>query len=68
MTLTYRELLRRVEKFAGALAAHGVQKGDRVVVYMPMVPEVHHAGAVRVTVSVSSRHHRRLRVANYQNR
>ena len=38
-TFTYRELLDRVARFAGALAAHGVERGDRVIVYMPMVPE-----------------------------
>lgn len=36
---TYRELLDRVATFAGALASLGVGKGDRVIVYMPMVPE-----------------------------
>jgi propionyl-CoA synthetase len=41
-TLTYRQLLGRVKHFAGALADHGVGKGDRVVIYMPMVPEVIH--------------------------
>ena len=38
-TYTYRELRDLVARFAGALAALGVGKGDRVVVYMPMVPE-----------------------------
>ncbi len=38
-TFTYAELLGRVATFAGALASLGVEKGDRVVVYMPMVPE-----------------------------
>ncbi|HJO32977.1 MAG TPA: propionyl-CoA synthetase [Anaerolineales bacterium] len=38
-TFTYRELLERVARFAGALAAQGVQRGDRVIIYMPMVPE-----------------------------
>jgi propionyl-CoA synthetase len=38
-TFTYRELRDRVARFAGTLAAHGVERGDRVVVYMPMVPE-----------------------------
>ncbi|HMM96212.1 AMP-binding protein, partial [Phycicoccus sp.] len=38
-TFTYAELLDRVARFAGALASLGVEKGDRVVVYMPMVPE-----------------------------
>jgi len=38
-TLTYAELLDRVSRFAGALEGLGVEKGDRVVIYMPMVPE-----------------------------
>ena len=37
--LSYRELRDRVAHFAGALAAQGVARGDRVVIYMPMVPE-----------------------------
>ena len=37
--LTYAELRDRVARLAGALAARGVGKGDRVVIYMPMVPE-----------------------------
>jgi propionyl-CoA synthetase len=36
---TYAELLDTVARFAGALAAEGVGKGDRVLIYMPMVPE-----------------------------
>ena len=36
---TYRELRDKVARFAGVLAAHGVGKGDRVIVYMPMVPQ-----------------------------
>ena len=36
---TYAELCDRVARFAGALAARGVGRGDRVVIYMPMVPE-----------------------------
>lgn len=36
---TYRELTQEVALFAGVLAARGVEKGDRVVIYMPMVPE-----------------------------
>jgi propionyl-CoA synthetase len=36
---TYRELRDTVARFAGALAAQGVARGDRVIVYMPMVPE-----------------------------
>ncbi|MEW1954201.1 propionyl-CoA synthetase [Terrabacter sp. NPDC080008] len=38
-TITYAELLDRVSRFAGALEGLGVEKGDRVVIYMPMVPE-----------------------------
>ena len=38
-TFTYRQLRDKVAKFAGALARLGVGKGDRVVVYMPMIPE-----------------------------
>jgi propionyl-CoA synthetase len=37
--ITYAELLHQVERLAGAMAARGVAKGDRVVIYMPMVPE-----------------------------
>ena len=38
-TITYAELKDRVARLAGALKARGVTKGDRVVIYMPMVPE-----------------------------
>lgn len=38
-SFTYRELLEQVARFAGVLANQGVQKGDRVIIYMPMVPE-----------------------------
>ena len=38
-TITYAELLTRVSSLAGALRAKGVEKGDRVIIYMPMVPE-----------------------------
>ncbi len=37
--ITYKELLARVCQFANALQARGVQKGDRVLLYMPMTPE-----------------------------
>ena len=37
--ITYRELQNRVASLAGALRAKGVEKGDRVIIYMPMVPE-----------------------------
>lgn len=38
-TISYLELRDDVAKFAGVLKAQGVEKGDRVVVYMPMIPE-----------------------------
>ena len=38
-TISYAELLTRVASLAGALRAKGVEKGDRVIIYMPMVPE-----------------------------
>jgi propionyl-CoA synthetase len=38
-SFTYRELRDLVATFAGALRAQGVQRGDRVIVYMPMIPE-----------------------------
>jgi propionyl-CoA synthetase len=38
-TLTYAELLERVAAFASGLRSLGVGPGDRVVVYMPMIPE-----------------------------
>jgi propionyl-CoA synthetase len=38
-TFTFAELLDLVSRFAGVLAALGVGKGDRVLIYMPMIPE-----------------------------
>ncbi|WP_296899124.1 acetate--CoA ligase [Thiohalocapsa sp.] len=37
--ITYRELHREVCKLANAMKARGVQKGDRVCIYLPMIPE-----------------------------
>ena len=37
--ITYNELRDRVALFAGALKNQGVNKGDRVIIYMPMIPE-----------------------------
>jgi propionyl-CoA synthetase len=37
--LTYAELLDQTARFAGALRALGVEKGDRVLIYMPVIPE-----------------------------
>ena len=38
-SFTYRELLDQVSRFAGVLIGQGVGRGDRVIIYMPMVPE-----------------------------
>ena len=37
--ITYRELRDEVAQFAGALRRQGVERGDRVIIYMPMVPQ-----------------------------
>lgn len=37
--ISYRELTDQVARFAGAMARLGIIKGDRVIIYMPMVPE-----------------------------
>jgi acetyl-CoA synthetase len=39
-TITYRELLDEVQRAANALVSLGVEKGDRVAVYLPMIPEL----------------------------
>ncbi len=39
LILTYRELHAEVCRFANAMKAQGIEKGDRVIIYMPMVPE-----------------------------
>ena len=39
-TITYSELLEEVSKFANVLKSLGVTKGDRVCIYMPMIPEL----------------------------
>jgi acetyl-CoA synthetase len=38
-TISYRDLLTRVSRFANALKAEGIRKGDRVIIYMPMTIE-----------------------------
>ena len=40
ITLTYWELYREVNKFANVLKSLGVKKGDRVTIYLPMIPEL----------------------------
>ncbi len=39
-TYTYRQLYREVCSFANVLKKHGVEKGDRVLLYLPMIPEL----------------------------
>jgi acyl-CoA synthetase (AMP-forming)/AMP-acid ligase II len=39
-TITYSDLLEEVKKFANVLKGLGLEKGDRVAVYMPMIPEL----------------------------
>ncbi|OIN98617.1 acetate--CoA ligase [Candidatus Desantisbacteria bacterium CG1_02_38_46] len=39
-TLTYWDLYREVNKFANVLKSLGVEKGDRIAIYMPMIPEL----------------------------
>ncbi|HXF55315.1 MAG TPA: acetate--CoA ligase [Hyphomicrobiaceae bacterium] len=38
--ITYRQLHERVSRFANVLKANGVAKGDRVTIYLPMIPEI----------------------------
>jgi acetyl-CoA synthetase len=40
ITYTYKELLDEVSKFANVLKKHGIEKGDRVAVYLPMISEI----------------------------
>lgn len=40
ITYTYQELLKKVVEFAVVLKNNGIKKGDRVCIYMPMVPEL----------------------------
>ncbi len=39
-SFTYKTLHEHICKFANVLKQHGVQKGDRVVIYLPMIPEI----------------------------
>ena len=41
--ITYRQLHERVCKFSNVMLANGVQKGDRVTIYLPMIPEAAYA-------------------------
>ena len=74
--ITYRELHDEVCRFANVLKALGVKKGDRVTIYLPMIPEAadrharlrahrrHPLGRVRrLLAGLARRPHRRLRLA-----
>ncbi len=52
--LTYGQLLDSVREFSGALRAQGVGKGDRVTIYMPMIPEA--AVAMLATTRIGAIH------------
>ena len=54
LEISYKELLERVSKFANVLKSNGVQKGDRVCIYMPMIPEL--AIAVLATARIGAIH------------
>ena len=41
--ITYAELAENVARFANVLKSHGVKKGDRVTIYLPMIPEAAYA-------------------------
>ncbi|HXE00736.1 MAG TPA: acetate--CoA ligase [Hyphomicrobium sp.] len=41
--ITYRQLSERVQRFANVMKKHGVKKGDRVTIYLPMIPEAAYA-------------------------
>jgi acetyl-CoA synthetase len=42
-TITYRQLHAEVSRFANVLKAHGAKKGDRITIYLPMIPEAAYA-------------------------
>lgn len=54
VVLTYKVLYERVCRFANVLKKHGVGKGDRVCIYMPMIPEL--AIAVLATARIGAIH------------
>src|SRR6267142_1494220 len=43
LNITYQELLDRVSRVGNMLKAHGIKKGDRVCIYLPMIPELAYA-------------------------
>ena len=57
--VTYRELHEEVCRLANVLKARGVKKGDRVTIYMPMIPEA--AFAMLACARIGAIHSRRVR-------
>ncbi len=53
-TITYSEMLDEVSKFANVLKSKGVTKGDRVAIYMPMIPEA--AVAMQACARIGATH------------
>ena len=56
-TLTYGELQDRVARMAGVLQAHDIGYGDRVIIYMPMIPEA--LVAMLACARIGARHNAR---------
>ena len=61
--ITYKEMFIEVKKLANVLKSLGVKKGDRVTIYLPMIPELPismlacaRIGAIHTVVSVSYTH------------
>ncbi|MBU4484775.1 acetate--CoA ligase [bacterium] len=54
ITYTYGDLKREVSRFASTIQSMGIKKGDRVIIYMPMIPEA--AFAMLATVRIGAIH------------
>ena len=51
LKVTYRELLEKVSRLANAMKSHGVKKGDRVTIYLPMIVEAAVASSQAVSIA-----------------
>ena len=58
--VTYNELYAHVCRFANVLKKHGVKKGDRVTIYMPMIPEAAYACLLYTSPSPRDRQKSRM--------
>jgi acetyl-CoA synthetase len=58
--ITYRQLHERVSKLANVLKANGVKKGDRITVYLPMIPEAAYAMLACARTGASHHPHRNI--------